>query len=78
MSDLLQNLYKERRLMSDRVHNIELYLKKKSDVISTIPYTDEDLQREIQRYKEVQVAINAILKFRKQLSNTGTAAKNGK
>jgi len=63
--NLLTALYKERSTMSDKVHNIRLYLQKKSDVISKTPYTEQDLSEAEDRLEEFDVAIKAILNHRK-------------
>lgn len=65
MNDLLYALYKERHTMNDRIHTIDLYIKKRSDVISKTPYTEEDLVDAKDRLKEVEAAIKAVMECRK-------------
>lgn len=63
--DLLQALYKERRTLEDRINIITLFLSNGSPVVTTTPYTEEDLGTHQQRLDEVKACIGTIKDMRK-------------
>ena len=68
--NLLSALQKEKRLLSDREHTIRTCLSRSKqgltyECISATLYTDKDLTEASERLSEVEVAIKAIVEYRK-------------
>ena len=66
MNDLLQALRVEKRLMDDRIYIMKLYIEKQLEVISNVPYNQDDVIAATHRLNEVNLCIAAILQYRQK------------